>query len=202
MGAYPCCRLALSLGVAGPGADNAFLTAEFVALLCRGVQRTRNFRLHGIAVGTARIGHVDRKRGAGALHGERGANALALLQRRGARSGLGGIVIGLAIGAALADGEGAGRPCPGDEARDAQYQRQRKDKERAALCRDGRNDQNPLPRGNGQNLAGGSFNLVNYPEAAPFEIGSTDKWARTTTRPRARRACNPQAHLVIVRSYF
>src|SRR3981189_511018 len=45
------------LGVAGPGADHAFLAAEFVALLCRGVERTRNFRLHGVAVGTAGIGH-------------------------------------------------------------------------------------------------------------------------------------------------
>src|SRR5580765_3919445 len=141
-------KQALSLGVAGPGADHTFLAAEFVALLCCGVERTGNFRFYGIAVGAAGIGHVDRERGARALHGERGAIALALLQRRGARRFLGRIVVGLAVGAALADGECARRPCPGDVARDAEYQRQCKDKERAALCRDGRNDQNPLPRGN------------------------------------------------------
>ena len=135
------------LGVAGPGADHACLAAELVALLCRGVERARNFGFYGIAVGAAGIGHVDRERCAGALHGHRGAVALALLQRRGARGCFRLIVIGLAIGTAFADGECAGRPCLGDEARDAQYQRQRKDKERAALRRHGRNNQNPLPRG-------------------------------------------------------
>src|SRR3954447_5255118 len=149
------------LGVAGPGADHAFLAAELVTLLGRGIERTRNFRFYGIAVGTAGIGHVDCERGAGALHGERGAIALALLQRRGARGFLGRIVVSLAVGAAFADGECAGRPCPGHVTRDAQYQRQRSDKERAAPCRDGRNNQNPLPRGNGKNLARGSFQLVN-----------------------------------------
>ena len=61
----PADLLALPFGVAGPGADDAFLAAEFVALLGRGVERARNLRFHGIAVGTAGIGHVDRKRGAG-----------------------------------------------------------------------------------------------------------------------------------------
>src|SRR5436190_9509188 len=114
--------LALPFGVAGPGADDAFLAAEFVALLGRGVERARNLRFYGIAVGAAGIGHVDRKRGAGAVHGNGGAVALALLQCRGTRGGLGGIVKGLAIGAALADGERACRPSFGDVARDAQNQ--------------------------------------------------------------------------------
>src|SRR5688572_6626541 len=100
----------LALGVAGPGADHAFLAAEFVAFFGRGVERAGYSGFHGITVGAARIDHVDRERGAGALHGERGAVALALLQRRGARGGFGGIVIGLAVGAALSDGECARRP--------------------------------------------------------------------------------------------
>src|SRR5438046_927192 len=147
------------LGVAGPGADDAFLAAEFVALLCRGVERARNFGFYGIAMRAAGISHVDGERGASPLHGDGSAVALALLQRGSARDGLGGIVIGLAIGTAFADGECARRPCPGDVARDAQYQGQRKDKERAALRRHGRNDQEPLPRGNEQNLAGRKFQL-------------------------------------------
>src|SRR4029450_636560 len=64
------------LGVAGPGADHAFLAAEFVALFGRGVERAGYSGFHGVAVGAARIGHVDRERGAGALHGYGGAVAL------------------------------------------------------------------------------------------------------------------------------
>src|ERR1700733_622901 len=48
------------LGVAGPGADHAFLAAEFIALARGFVERTRNPGLDGIAVGAAGIGHVDR----------------------------------------------------------------------------------------------------------------------------------------------
>src|SRR3954465_14300134 len=81
------------LGVAGPGADDAFLAAELVTLLCRGIERAGKIRFYGIAVGTAGIGHVDRERGAGALHGERGAIALALLQRRGTPVSLGIIIV-------------------------------------------------------------------------------------------------------------
>src|SRR2546430_9786733 len=109
------------LGVASPGADHAFLAAEFVALPCRGVERTRNFRFYGVAVGTAGIGHVDGQRRAGPLHGERDTVALALFQYRGARGFLGGKVIGLAVSAALADGEGPGRPAFGVVAPGTQY---------------------------------------------------------------------------------
>src|SRR5215468_9526074 len=69
-------------GVAGPGADHAFLAAELIALLGRGVERGRNLRFDGIAVSAAGIGHVDRECRAGALHGDGGAGALALLLRR------------------------------------------------------------------------------------------------------------------------
>src|SRR5882724_10601908 len=71
----------LPLGVAGPGADHAFLAAEFVAFFGRGVERARNLRLHRVAVGAAGIGDVDRQRSTGALHGDGPAVALALLQR-------------------------------------------------------------------------------------------------------------------------
>src|SRR5882724_11230372 len=98
-------------GVAGPGADHAFLAAELVAFARRLVQRVRNLRPDGVAVGTAGIGHVDGQRGAGALHCDRLAiTALALLERCGTRRFLSGIVIGLAVGAAFADRKRAGRP--------------------------------------------------------------------------------------------
>src|SRR4029077_6426967 len=84
------------LGVAGPGADYAFLAAEFVALFGRGVERARYFRLHGVTMRAAGIGHVDGECGTGALHGHSGAIALALFQGSCPRGGLGGIVIGLA----------------------------------------------------------------------------------------------------------
>src|SRR5258708_4682386 len=101
----------LPLGVAGPGADDALLAAELVAFARRLVQRARNLRPDRIAVRPARIGHVDGKRRAGALHGDRLAiAALALPERRGARRALGGIVIGAAIGTAFADRKGTGRP--------------------------------------------------------------------------------------------
>ena len=73
------------------------------------------------------------KRGTGALHGHRGAFALALLARRGARAGLAGIIIGLAVGAAFADRERARRPGFGDESRCGEHQCQRKNEQRAAL---------------------------------------------------------------------
>src|SRR3954471_9342868 len=98
------------LGVAGPGADDAFLAAEFVALLGGGVERGGDLRLHGVTMGAAGIGHVDRERGAGALHRRRGAVTLAVFQRGGARRRFGSIVVGLAIGAAFADRQRAGRP--------------------------------------------------------------------------------------------
>src|SRR5882762_2380822 len=97
------------LGVAGPGADHAFLAAEFVTLPRRLVERTGNFWFNRIAVGAAGIGDVDRERGAGAFHRHRGAGALALLDSRGAGLGLTGIIISLAIGAAFADRECTGR---------------------------------------------------------------------------------------------
>src|SRR6266436_5063416 len=98
-------KIDLPLGVAGPGADHAFLAAGFVAFAGRLVERTGNFGFDRITVGTAGIGHVDRQRGTGALHAHRGALALAVLEGLGARHLLGCIVVGLAIGAALADRE-------------------------------------------------------------------------------------------------
>src|ERR1700681_4148068 len=103
-------KIELPLGVAGPGADHAFLAAEFVAFACRLVERTGNFGFDRVTVGTAGIGHVDRQRGTGAFHGQRGAFALAAPAGHGPRRLLGCIVVGLAIGAALADRECAGRP--------------------------------------------------------------------------------------------
>src|SRR4051794_16674666 len=100
----------LALGVAGPGADHAFLAAEIVALFGGGVQRGGDLRLDRIAMGAAGVGHVDGKRRAGLFHRNRGALALALLARGGERGLLGRIIDGLAIGAAFADGEGAGGP--------------------------------------------------------------------------------------------
>src|ERR1039457_1227532 len=93
-------------GVAGPGADHALLAAEFVAFARGLIQRVRNPGLDGIAVSAAGIGHVDRQRGAGVLHGHRGAFALAMFLGSGARSRFAGIIIGLAVGAAIADREG------------------------------------------------------------------------------------------------
>src|ERR1700682_6501734 len=92
----------LPLGVAGPGADHAFLAAGFVAFAGRLVERTGNPGLDRVAVGAAGGGHVDRQRGAGALHGQRGALAPAVLAGLGARHLLARIVVGLAVGAAFA----------------------------------------------------------------------------------------------------
>src|ERR1700722_11763844 len=100
--------VASRLGVAGPGPDHAFLAAVFVAFAGCFVERTRNVRLHRIAVGAAGIGHVDGKRGTSALHRDRFAVAAALLQRGSACGVFGRIVIGLSISAAFADREGAG----------------------------------------------------------------------------------------------
>src|SRR3954470_4931834 len=97
-----------ALGVAGPGADHAFLAAKIVALFGRGVQRGGNLRFYCVAMGAAGVGHVDGKRRAGLFHRNRGALALALLAGSRKRGSLGRIVDGLAIGAAFADGECAG----------------------------------------------------------------------------------------------
>src|SRR6185312_12052231 len=77
--ASPMTAKGLSLGVAGPGADHAFLAAVFVAFARGGIERGRDLRLDGIAIGTARVGHIDRHRRAGTLHGHGRAVALALL---------------------------------------------------------------------------------------------------------------------------
>src|SRR5258707_5443582 len=101
----------LPLGVAGPGPDDAILAAELVAFARRLVQRSQTLRPDRIAVRPARVRHVDGKRRAGALHGDRLATAaLALPERRDPRRALGGIVISPAIGAAFADRKGAGGP--------------------------------------------------------------------------------------------
>src|SRR5437868_15340282 len=47
-------------GVAGPGADHAFLAAEIVAFFGGFVQRARHLRLDRIAVGATGIGQVHR----------------------------------------------------------------------------------------------------------------------------------------------
>src|ERR1043166_6440877 len=95
-------------GIAGPGADHAFLAAEIVAFFGGFVQRVRDLRLDRIAVSAARIDHVHGKRRAGAFHGDRLAVALALFSRGGERRPLGRIVDRLAVGAAFADREGTG----------------------------------------------------------------------------------------------
>ena len=79
----------------------------------------------------------------------RAALALALLARRGQRVGLAGKIIRLAIGPAFAHRERARRPRFGNEAGPGQRQSQDKNKQRAALRNGSRNDQNPLPRGQG-----------------------------------------------------
>src|SRR5205085_12471191 len=122
-----------SPGVAGPGADDAFLAAEFVALAGGGIERGGDLWLHRIAVRAAGILHVDSERGAGALHGDGRALALALLQRGDARGILARIVIGLAIGATLANRDCAGSPGLADQARGGQQQGQRQNEQRTPL---------------------------------------------------------------------
>src|SRR5579872_4476898 len=101
-----------TLGVAGPGADHALLAAILVALAGRFVERTRYTRLHCIAVRTTGIGHVDRERGAGALHRNcRLAVAAALLERCGKCGAHRGIIVSFAVSAAFAH-----RKCPGGAA--------------------------------------------------------------------------------------
>jgi hypothetical protein len=131
-------RPRLALGVASPGADHAFLAAELVAFLGRGIERARYLRRHGVAMGAAGIGHVDRERGTGALHGHSRAVALALLQRGGTGSRFRRVIIGLAVGAAFADRECAGPPslthkAVRNETRGTEQQCQDKNEQRAAL---------------------------------------------------------------------
>src|SRR6187397_123776 len=109
-----------SLGVAGPGANHAFLAAELVAFAGRCIERARNLRLHGVAVRAAGVGHVDSECSTGALHGDSGTLAFALLQRRNARGILGRIIEGLAVGAAFTDRECTRSPTLGDKARGGQ----------------------------------------------------------------------------------
>ena len=103
-------------------------------------------------MGAAGIGHVDRQRGTGALHGDGCALALALLQRRGTRGSLGRIIKSLAVGAAFADGKRTRTPSLGDKSlggktRSRQQQSQCQNEQGAALGARSRNNQNPLPRG-------------------------------------------------------
>src|SRR5205823_14564206 len=144
-----------------------FVAAKLVAFFGRGVERARNFWLHRVTMGAAGIGHVDRQRGTGALHGGGCALAIALLQRRGTRGSLGRIIKSLAVGAAFANGKRTRTPSLGDKSlggktRSRQQQSQRQNEQGAALGARSRNNQNPLPRGNpGLNLSGGRFHLVN-----------------------------------------
>jgi hypothetical protein len=152
---------ALAPGVAGPGADDAFLAAEFVAFARGGIERGRNPRLDRIAMGAAGIGEVDRQRGAGAFHGNSGAITLALLERRGLRSRFRRKIMGLAIGAALADSKCPGRRGLRDEIRSGKRQYQRCDEHRAAR-QNSQRSQSPIPpRSSGRNLASSPFHLVN-----------------------------------------
>src|ERR1700687_1064792 len=82
--AHTTIERSLPLGVAGPGADDAFLAAGCVAFAGRLVERTGNPGLDRITMRAAGIGHVDRQRRAGALHGHHGAPAPAVLEGRGA----------------------------------------------------------------------------------------------------------------------
>src|SRR5258705_11764301 len=83
------------LGVAGPGADHAFLAAEFVTLAGRLVERAGNLWLDRVAVGAAGIGDVEREPGAGAFHRHRVPDALVLLDRLGWGLCLSEIIISL-----------------------------------------------------------------------------------------------------------
>jgi AhpC/TSA family len=96
-------------------------------------------------MGPARVGHVDRQCRAGALHDHRGAVALAVLQRRVARRLLGRIIVGLAIGAAFADGKGPGGERLSGEPRSGDRQSQDENNQCAALRDSRRNNLDPLP---------------------------------------------------------
>src|SRR5436190_6122520 len=58
----------LSAGVAGPGADDAFLAAELVAVAHGAVLGGRDAWSDRIAVRAARVRHIDGERGTGTLH--------------------------------------------------------------------------------------------------------------------------------------
>ena|GEM_PF-4660780 len=99
----------LSPGVTGPGADHAFLAAVLVAFARGFVERARNAGPDGVTVCPAWIFQVYRQGHAGTLHRDGCAATPALLARGRDRRGFRGIVEGLSIGAALADGECARR---------------------------------------------------------------------------------------------
>src|SRR5580698_7564107 len=101
----------LTLLVAGPGAHHAFAAAEFGTAAHRRVFRPAEMILDGPAEAAARVLGVDRDRRAALAHvaDQLAGAAGALLHRRSA--GLGDVVEieAVAIGAANADREGAGR---------------------------------------------------------------------------------------------
>src|SRR3981081_1486001 len=98
-----------ALGVAGPGADDAILAAEVVALLQRGILRLAQPVLDGIAMWTANILAVDGDCPAGTQDRDDLAAAYAFAERCPARGRLFRIIVGKAVGAARPDGERAGR---------------------------------------------------------------------------------------------
>src|SRR5262249_1583845 len=136
-----------------------FLAAELVAFARRFVERARNMRPDRVAVRTARVFHVDRERRAGALHGDGGAFALALLLRGGTRLAFGRIVKGLTVSAAFTDRECSGAPGLRDKPGTSDGQSQDKHNKRAALRGSRRNNQNPLPRGKRGKSIEGSLGL-------------------------------------------